>query len=275
MTREEQDQASEDQRDQAFGHALGHLHAEHARDHPRDERDGHQPDEDAPEAVPGALSRAAEPVSTCCQLRNVSISSRIAAAEDELPCQSREPAAVPSPILSPDESACAVPSRRRPRSCRRRVSPDARARARPLRRAANETPRREHERDGEARQRRADLRVRRVQPREEVRPEAEILRLREPLVDGEAGEPRRRSSRAGTPGRGRCRRARSACRSAASRRAARRRAARRTRRGAGGTAGSREVERERADGRDRGRADDEPRAAAPRVSTFCVETAAE
>src|SRR4051794_17032449 len=49
---------------------------------------------------------------------------------------------------------------------------------------------RERERDRKARQRRADLRIERMKRAQEVRQEAESLRLREPLVQREAAEPR-------------------------------------------------------------------------------------
>ena len=58
---------------------------------------------------------------------------------------------------------------------------------------------RNHEREpeghGEARQRRADAAVRRMQVPEEARPETEAARLCDPLVQAEADEPRRDHSR--------------------------------------------------------------------------------
>ena len=75
----------------------------------------------------------------------------------------------------------------RPR--RTTVNPSVTGARAPVRRAANETAA-ASAKDTAKLGSDARSRLRRIEPRQEVRPEAEILRLREPLVDREAGEPR-------------------------------------------------------------------------------------
>ena len=153
----------------------------------------------------------------------------------------------PTAVARGDALAQAVAARARLRLTRREANDTAAASANAVAKPGSDAPM---------------PRLRRVEPREEVRPEAEILRLREPLVDGEAGEPGDDHPR---PERGRAEDVVGLVVRAVQQPVGEQHAEQRHEEGAQEqeellVVG--EVEHERGDGRDRCGADDEPRAAA-------------